>query len=125
MVPIKAFTSRPASIAKTIDFELDGETYEFVPPKQSMQLVAMMQVKGKGMEADLERVGAMFSWLSVGLNREHDGRKGKPGHEDYVDECQACKIQARLEDPDDNLEVETVMDMITWLMGEAAGRPTT
>lgn len=122
---MKAFTSKIVPTAKTIDFELDGVYYSFLPPKQSTQLVALLQIRGHGTEADIQRAGAMFSWLALGLNREHEPRKGQDGHTNAVDNCQACKIQMRLEDPDDALEIETVMDLITWLMGESAGRPTT
>lgn len=122
---MKSFTSKPADRSKPVDFELDGEHYIFNPPKQSTQLVSLLQVKGQGTVADIERVAAMFSWLGTGLNRDHEPRKGKTGHTEMVDDCQACKIQARLEDQDDDLEIEEVLELITWLMGEVAGRPTT
>jgi hypothetical protein len=125
---MKAFSTKPIDAGKDVDFELDGDTYTFTPPKTSTSIVAMMQVKGDSMEANLQRVQAMFTWLGQGLNREHEpkkGRKPQPGHDEYVDGCQACLIQSRLEDPDDDLDVDTVMETITWLMGEVSGRPTT
>lgn len=125
---MKAFTSNPTELGKVIDFELDGETYEFLPPKTSTQVIAMMQVKGNDTASDLQRVGAMFDWLANGLNKEHQPRKGRKaqvGHREYVEGCKACLLQARLEDPQDDLEIEQVMEVITWLMGESTGRPTT
>lgn len=122
---MKAFTSKPTEVQKDIDFELDGTHYTFNPPKTTTQIVAIMQVKGSGTEADLQRAGAMLVWLSNGLNREHEPRKGKGGHDDFVEDCQSCQIDARLSDPDDVLELETVMEVITFLMEEVSGRPTT
>lgn len=122
---MKAFTSKPTELRKEIDFELDGKTYTFNPPKTTTQLVAMMQVKGNDTNADLQRAGAMLTWLSNGLSREHEARKGKGGHNEFVDDCQSCDIDARLQDPDDNLELETVMELIAFLMETVSGRPTT
>lgn len=123
---MKAFTTKPVAVAKVIDFELDGTHYSFNPPKTSTQLVAMMQVRGKDTAADLQRAGAMFAWLGHGLNSTHEPIRGKQeGHEEFVKDCQACHLQARLEDPSEPLEVETVMEIISWLMGEVTSRPTT
>lgn len=122
---MKAFTSKPTDLLKQIDFELDGKHYSFQPPKTTTQIVGMMQVKGRGFDADLQRAGQMLVWLSHGLNREHETRKGVAGHEEYVENCQSCDISARLADPDDELELEMVMEVITFLMEEVSGRPTT
>lgn len=127
MIPIKAFTSKPTTVNKPIDFDLDGVTYTFNPPKTTTQLVSIMQVKGSGDEANLQRAGAMLVWLSNGLNREHEPKPAKKhkGHEVYTEDCQSCAINARLQDPDDALELETVMEVLTGLMEEVSGRPTT
>lgn len=122
---MKAFTSKPADLLKDIDFELDGKHYSFKPPKTTTQIVGMMQVKGRGFEADLARAGQMLVWLSYGLDRDHETRKGVEGHEEYVEGCQSCDISARLGDPDDALELEMVMEVIAWLMEQVSGRPTT
>jgi hypothetical protein len=124
---MKAFTSKPTDVLKDVDFELDGKTYTFKPPKTSTQIVGMMQVKGKGFEADLERASVMLVWLSNGLSREHEPnpKKKYPGHEEYVEGCQSCDIKYRLEDPDDELELDTIMEVIAHLMEKVSGRPTT
>lgn len=122
---MKAFTSKPTDLLKDVDFELDGKHYTFSPPKTTTQIVGMMQVKGRGFDADLQRANQMLVWLSNGLNRDHETRKGKPGHEDYVEDCQSCDVSARLTDPDDNLELDMVMEVIAWLMEQVSGRPTT
>lgn len=85
----------------------------------------MMQVRGRGFEADLQRANQMLIWMSHGLNREHETRKGVAGHEDYVEGCQSCDVAARMTDPDDSLELEMVMEVIAWLMEQVSGRPTT
>ncbi len=122
---MKAFTSKPTDLLKPIDFELDGKTYTFNPPKTTTQIVSMMTVRGKGFEADLQRAGSMLVWLSNGLDRKHETRKGVPGHEEYVEGCQSCDIHNRLNDPDDTLELDTVMEVIAHLMETVSGRPTT
>lgn len=122
---MKSFTSKPTELSAPIKFELDGKWYTFNAPKTTTQIVAMMSVKGKGFEADLERAGSMLVWLSNGLDRKHETRKGVPGHEDFVEGCQSCEIAARLADPDDNLELDTVMEIISELMAEVSSRPTT
>lgn len=122
---MKAFTSKPTEVRKAIEFELDGKEYDFNPPKTTTQIVAMMQVKGNDTNADLQRANAMLVWLSNGLNRAHEPRKGKLGHVEHQDDCQSCDVLARLEDPDDDLELETVMDVISYLMEKVSGRPTT
>lgn len=122
---MKSFTSKPTELQKPIDFELDGKWYKFNAPKTTTQIVAMMSVKGKGFEADLQRAGAMLVWLSNGLDRAHETRKGVEGHEEYTEGCQSCDINSRLEDPDDALELDLVMEVIAALMEEVSGRPTT
>jgi hypothetical protein len=124
---MKAFTSKPTEVRKPIEFELDGTEYTFNPPKTTSQLVSMMQVKGNDVTADLERANAMLVWLSHGLNREHEPnpRKKSPGHDTFVEDCQSCDILSRLEDPDDPLELDTVMEVISHLMEKVSGRPTT
>lgn len=122
---MKTFTSKPTDLLNDIDFELDGKHYTFKPPKTTTQIVGMMQVKGRGFEADLARAGQMLVWLSHGLNRDHEARKGTAGHEEYVEGCQSCDVSARLADPDDELELEMVMEVIAYLMEEVSGRPTT
>lgn len=122
---MKAFTSKPTELLKPIDFELDGKNYTFKPPKTTTQIVGMMTVKGKGFEADLARANVMLVWLSNGLDRSHETRKGVEGHEEYVEGCQSCDIAARMADPDDTLELDTVMEVIAALMEEVSGRPTT
>lgn len=123
---MKAFTSKPAAAQKDIDFELDGTHYSFSPPKTTSQLIGIMSVRGKDTQADLERASHMLAWFGNGLNKEHQPRKGEGGHEEFVEGCQACDIDDKLNDPTPGtLELETVMEVIGWLMEESSSRPTT
>lgn len=124
---MKAFTSTPTKINKPIHFDLDEVTYEFNPPKTTTQVIAIMQIKGNSDEANLQRAAAMLVWLSNGLNKDHEPKPAKKhkGHEEYTEDCQSCAINARLADPEDVLELETVMEVLTALMEEVAARPTT
>ena len=86
----------------------------------------MMGVRGKGFEADLERANSMLVWFSNGLDPKHETRKGVEGHDEYVEGCQSCDIQAQLDDPTPgSLELDTVMEIVAALMEEISGRPTT
>lgn len=125
---MKSFSTKSIDAGGVIEFELDGDVYQFNPPKTATSFAAIMQIKGDSNEANIARLAAMFMWLGQGLNREHQtrtGRKAQPGHLSYVEGCTVCLLNDRLEDPDDDLEVSDVVDKITWLMGEVSGRPTT
>jgi hypothetical protein len=122
---VKQFNSKTQENKAVIEFELDGHTYYFTPVKQSTQLVKLLTVKTKGMEADLERVGSMFDWLAAGLDREYYKAYQKDPDAQPAEDSQWKHLMGRLEDPDDNLELDTVTEVITWLMGEVSGRPTT
>lgn len=125
---MKPYSSTPLKAGEPVEFEIDGDKYTFTPPKKATSTVALLQAHGDGTEANMSRVGAMFSWLGHGLNRGHETKYGKaaqPGHATYVEGCQACFLQARLEDPDDDLDISKVMDVINDLLSEVSGRPTT
>lgn len=123
---MKNFETKPSKRGSDIDFTLDGETYTFSPPKQATLMLGMIEGAGeKGAMATFLPVGSMFSWLAVGLNKEHEGTRKKPGHDNYVEGCQACRIHERLIDTDDELDIDQVTEIINWLIGETAGRPTT
>ena len=124
---MKAFQTKPVASGEPIVFPLDGVEYTFTPPKTSVGIVNMIQVHGDGPDANLARAGILMTWLGQGLDRAHEPRKGKkpkPGHTDYVEGCQACALQDRLEDPDDDLQIDTVLDIVNELIAEVAARPT-
>lgn len=121
----KSFNSKPASRKVDIEFELDGEKFYFKPVKQSTQLVQMLQVKGDSTEADFERVGALLDWLAAGLDRDYYKAYQKDPNAKPAEGSQWKRLLDRLQDPDDELEFDTVVDVINWLQGEISGNPTT
>jgi hypothetical protein len=112
-----------------ITFDLAGDVYSFQPGvKKSGPLLGMLHVNGKKAFAEGERAKAMLDWFAEGLNREHNDTMGRKGHPEAnlpKEECSACHLQRRLLDPDDYLDLETVMEVVNWLMGQVSGRPTT
>lgn len=123
----KSFESKPQSeeFRKPIEFVLQGETFVFSPVKPSTQLIRLFTIKGKSQDAEIERAGSMLDWLAAGLDREY--YKAWQKDQDLVasEGSQWKKLLDMLGDPDNPLELETVTEVITWLMGEVAGRPTT
>lgn len=121
----KSFNSKPVQRKADIEFELDGEKYYFKPVKQSAQLVQLLQVKGNDPDADMQRVGTLLDWLAAGLDREYYKEYQKDPNAQPREGSQWKRLLDRLQDPDDELEFETVVDVVNWLMGEVSGNPTT
>lgn len=105
---MKEFTSPAREDVPGIKFSLDGEDYEFHPPKHTVFAYTVMRVPTDQPDYEMKYVAALFDWLDLGLGEE-----------------QATRIDSRLRDPDDPLEVETVTKATQWLMKESTGRPTT
>lgn len=87
-----------------IPFDLDGEEYTFTPPKNAMMVLPMIEENS----GDAEALRGMFDWLGAGLSQE-----------------EADRILERLKDPQDDLDFDTVAEVIEGLMEEIGGRPTT
>ncbi len=126
---MKSYVSKPVSEEhrlQPIEFNLDGDHYTFTPGKRSGAAAEMLHVRNEAKFADMERTRRLLDWLADGLNREHNERPllKRPGHAEAVKGCQACHLQARLLDPDDVLEVETVLEVVNDLISEVSGRPT-
>ena len=119
---MKTFKSADLHKFAPIEFELDGEMYSYQPGKRSDVLLALIVPGGgKGATKELDRTGQLLNWFANGLNSEHNEK-----HDRNVEDCQACKIEKKLRDPNDPLDVETVIEVATWLIGESTGsRPTT
>ncbi len=97
----KTFTSARQRIStEPIEFELDGDTYSFTPQKTTALAVS-------GLNGGSEQIKGQLNWLGAGLSDE-----------------QAKKILDRLLDPADDLELVTVIQIVGFLLGEMAGRPT-
>lgn len=118
---MKTFTSSTANKSAPIAVELDGKTYNFQPGKKAAALMALLVQDTKSQSRELDRISQLLSWFSGGLNKDHNKK-----HDSHVEDCQACDVQKRLLDPDDNLDFDTVIEATTWLIGESTGSvPTT
>lgn len=100
---MKSFTSSNAR-RKTISFELDGEEFDFRPPK--LAGIALDILQGESEEGQTA-ARAAFDWLSDGLPEE-----------------QSDRLVARLRDSDDPLDLPDLVEIIRWLVGKVAGRPS-
>lgn len=124
---MKSFESKPQSeeFKKPIEFQLQNETFSFAPVKPSTQLIRLFTIRGKSQDAEIERVGSMFDWLAAGLDRDYYRAWQKDPDLVAPEGSQWKKLLDMLGDPDNPLELETVTETITWLMGEVSARPTT
>lgn len=118
---MKQFTSKTAQKSAPIPVTLDGVDYTFTPGKKASALMALLVQDTKSQSRELDRISQLLNWFSAGLNKEHN-----KNHSDVVEGCQACDVQRRLLDPDDDLDFDTVIEATTWLIGESTGSvPTT
>jgi hypothetical protein len=113
---VKQFTSSNANKSEPIIFELVGKSYTFAPVKKSSVIMALMVPGSKSELRELDRVSQLLDWFSHGLNKDHNKK-----HDKHVDGCQACDVQARIADEDDDLDFETVLEATAWVMGEVSG----
>lgn len=93
---------------RQIEFTLDGETFTFTPPKRAeliMSVIAEDGLNSKG--TDTDSIRDMLNWLGDGLG-----------------ETQAASLLARLRDPDDDLDLDTVNEIARYLLGQSSNRPT-
>lgn len=88
-----------------ITFDLGGDkhVYTFAPPKQ-----ASMVLKVLDSESDIGAAKAAFQWLDEGLSEEDQQH-----------------LEARLRDPEDDLDFDVLEDIVTGLVEKVSGRPTT
>lgn len=85
-----------------IPFTLDGEEYHFTPSKIAGIVLPVMD---EGSE--LEVFKGMMDWIGRGLPDDEEAR-----------------LEARLRDPDDDLDVTDLVEVFQGLVAAAAGRPT-
>lgn len=87
--------------------ELIGVKYEVNVPKKALAMALMMRVKQAGNDPEL--VSASFDVLITKMF----GKEGAPA------------IHARLEDEDDDLDIDHLMELMGALLEVSAGDPTT
>lgn len=102
---MKTYTTKERA-PRPIEFELDGETFHFTPPKQSRLIMDAVTAEDQDM-AQFYATRDLFNWLGLGLSDE-----------------QGQRILDRLNDPADDLDTDTVMEITHDLIKEASNRPT-
>lgn len=92
-----------------ITFTLDDETFDFTPPKTAAMMLPAFDLVDNP-EDPTALVGTMraqLDWLEGGLPAD-----------------QAARIEARLRDPRDDLDVTDVLEIVRKLVSKVAARPT-
>ena len=97
---------------RTIPFRIGGEVYRFTVPKLYglVDTVKQIRANGAGSDDGMAQI-AMFDKVEAWLF-------------DSLDEEQARQLQARLRDPDDEVDVEHLIEVFQHLTKEASGRPS-
>lgn len=88
----------------TFDLGDDEHVYSFVPPKQADMVLPMLDADGD----DLLAAKAAFSWLDDGMSEED-----------------RAYLTARLKDKEDDLDIDTIEEVVTSLVERVSGHPTT
>lgn len=102
MASSMAFTTSARKV-DPIKFSLDGEDFEFTPPKSAGIFLEMVD---GGTVISLTK--ETFDWLGEGLGEEKTAR-----------------LVARLKDPKDNFDTPNLEVILEWLQKQVAGNPTT
>lgn len=90
-----------------ITFKLNPEPHEYVftPPKTAIMVLPIIDSSDTG---EIELTRASFDWLADGLSEEDE-----------------LRIFNRLRDPEDDLDVDTIQEVVTKLGEKVTARPTT
>lgn len=87
----------------------DDHVYTFTPPKSAVMLMPLIEPgEGGAAEQNLAVTKATFDWLGSGLS-----------------ESDSQRIQTRLRDPKDDLDIDTLATVVQRLSENVGGRPTT
>jgi hypothetical protein len=89
--------------AITFDLEGNDRVYSFTPPKSADMVIPMLEA-----ETEMIAAKAAFDWLDQGLSEDD-----------------RAHIAARLRDQDDDLDIDTVEEVVAALVERVSGRPTT
>jgi hypothetical protein len=104
---MKSFETK-AREKQVIDFELDGVTFKFTPPKRAELIMSVVGSVGLDKAAsDADSVHDLLNWLGQGLSDE-----------------QGELIWERLKDPEDDLDLDQVNEIARYLLGQSSNRPT-
>lgn len=86
-----------------IPFNLDGRQFNFYPPKRAGIILGILDSKDTG---TIGATGAFFDWLGQGLSEDDNNF-----------------LVARLKDPNDDLDLDTIADIARDLMERASDTP--
>lgn len=104
---MKSYTTKQRE-RKVIEFELDGDHYTFTSPKKSALSASTLSSIGTSRAVtDAERVRDLYNWFSEGLPED-----------------QAMRLFDRLNDPEDDFDMDDLGNIVTDLVTEGTGRPT-
>lgn len=94
---------------KPITFTLgDDHVYKFTPPKNAVMMIPLLQPSAGSDEDGVNLTRSTFDWLGQGLSEEDNDL-----------------IISRLKDPEDDLDIDLLGDVVQKLSEQVAGRPTT
>ena len=97
----------PGKTRKSIDIELVGTEYTVRPPKASVAVFLSQALKDAG--EDVEKLlDGLEKWNLVLFGKEI-----------------GPKVTERLKDPDDDLDIPDVVELISAVMEASGGNPTT
>lgn len=91
---------------KKIPVDLIGVRYQVTPPKSSLAIKISQQVRTPD-DAD-DAFTTLGEWIDIAFGKQA-----------------AVKVRNRLEDPDDDLDLEHIMQLMNLLMETEAGAPPT
>jgi hypothetical protein len=91
---------------KPIEFQIDGEDYEFTAPKKAVMALPVMEQDDADSMAMMV-IKSQFDWLEAGLA-----------------EGQAERIKEKLSNPKDDFDMDDLERVLEWIMKQVNGRPT-
>lgn len=100
----------PKRRKEVVTFTLEGSdhSYAFTPHKQADIFLPLMDGENDSGDNPFTQTRAIFSWLDAGLS-----------------ESDRTHIEGRLRDEDDDLDFDTLGEVIKGLMEHVSKRPTT
>lgn len=97
----------PGKSRKFIDVELVGTEYKVRPPKASVAVFLSQALKDAGEDAE-KLIEALAKWNHVLFGKEV-----------------GSDVTKRLKSPTDDLDIPDIVELITAVMEESGGNPTT
>lgn len=103
----KAFTTATKH-RESIEFSIDDDEFHFDPPKLAKAMLPMLDGSDDGDQERMAATKAMWDWLRAGLP-----------------EPEYKRLTARMDDDDDEFDVEDLVEVVRYLVSQVSGRPST